>query len=528
MANRTQPITVLTSLAGWGAIALLLAVVLGSLLAVWINTDISVGFGPSDFQTIRFTVLQAFISALISITLSVPVARALARRNFKGRQFFITLLGTSFILPVIVAVFGILAIWGRSGVFSDILTTTGLQPLNIYGMTGIILAHVFFNLPLATRLVLQGWLAVPTEHFRLCAQLGMTSRDVTKHIERPIMRATLPPAFLTIFLLCITSFAVALTLGGGPRATTVELAIYQALRFDFDLPKAALFATFQFMLCTTIALLALSLSKPTAFSIGMGRPAKRWDGQNALHKYTDFSLLALTGLFLFLPLTAILFKGIRHLPKLPASVIPAATNSVLIALTSAAICVTLALIVSTLIIRLSKQKPRTAQLIESISFLSLVASPFVIGTGLFIIIFPFISPFKLALPITALVNAIMALPFAIRIILPAIQRAETGYGRLADSLGMSQWARFRLAIWPRLKLSVGFATGLAAALSMGDLGVITLFASHDSATLPLTMYRLMASYQNDAASAVALILIAISLGLFWIFDRGGRIEHHIR
>jgi len=528
MAERTQPVTALTALAGWGAIALLLTVSLGSLLAVWINTDISAGFDPADFRIIRFTVTQAFFSALISVVLSVPVARALARHDFKGRQFFITFLGASFILPVIVAVFGILAIWGRSGLFSSILTTTGQQPLNIYGMTGIILAHVFFNLPLATRLVLQGWLSVPTEHFRLCAQLGMTAKDVIKHIERPILHATLPSAFLTIFLLCITSFAVALTLGGGPRATTVELAIYQALRFDFDLPKAALFATFQFMLCTGIALIALPLTKPTTFSIGLDRPAKRWDRVSKFQKYRDLCLLILTGLFLFLPLSAIMLKGIQHLSKLPASVITASINSIIISLTSATICIGLALIISSLIVRLTQRNPRIAHLIEGISFLSLVASPFVIGTGLFIMIFPFVSPFKLALPITALVNAVMALPFAIRIILPAMQRAETNYGRLADNLGMSQWARFQLAIWPRLKPSAGFAMGLAAALSMGDLGVIALFAAPDSATLPLTMYRLMASYQTDAASAVALMLITISLGLFWIFDQGGRIESRIR
>jgi thiamine transport system permease protein len=178
MADRTQPVTVLMILAGWGAVALLLAVSLGSQLAVWVKTDIAARFSPSDFHIIRFTVTQAFISALVSVVVSIPIARALARMNFKGRQIFITFLGASFILPVIVAVFGILAIWGRSGLFSDILTVTGHEPINIYWITGIILANVFFNLPLATRLILQGWLSVPTEHFRLCAQLGMTTKDM--------------------------------------------------------------------------------------------------------------------------------------------------------------------------------------------------------------------------------------------------------------------------------------------------------------------------------------------------------------
>ena len=39
-------------------------------------------------------------------------------------------------------------------------------------------------------------------------------------------------------MLCVTSFTIVLTLGGGPAATTLEVAIYQALRFDFDPARA--------------------------------------------------------------------------------------------------------------------------------------------------------------------------------------------------------------------------------------------------------------------------------------------------
>jgi thiamine transport system permease protein len=64
--------------------------------------------------------------------------------------------------------------------------------------------------------------------------------------------------------------------------------------------------------------------------------------------------------------------------------------------------------------------------------------------------------------------------------------------------------------------------GLTGALSMGDLGVIALFADQDHTTLPLQMYRLMGSYQMEAAAGAALILLALSLGIFWIFDKAGR------
>jgi len=79
-----------------------------------------------------------------------------------------------------------------------------------------------------------------------------------------------------------------------------------------------------------------------------------------------------------------------------------------------------------------------------------------------------------------------------------------------------------LIILPRIRRPLGFAAGLAAALSMGDLGVIALFAGEAEETLPLAMYRLMGAYRMDAAAGAALLLLAISLLLFWMCDQGGR------
>ena len=154
--------------------------------------------------------------------------------------------------------------------------------------------------------------------------------------------------------------------------------------------------------------------------------------------------------------------------------------------------------------------------------LPLAASSLVMGTGLFLILYLWINPSRLALPVTALVNATLSLPFALRVIVPAFDRVESGYGRLADTLGLYGLARLRIVILPRLRQPIGFALGLSAALSMGDLGVITLFAGQAEETLPLAMYRLMGAYQMQAAAGAALLLLALSLALFWLFDRGGR------
>ena len=509
----------------WGgglALALVAALTLGTVAALLTRAEPGRGLGPAEWAALRFTVQQALISAALSCFLAVPAARALARRRFPGRAALVTLLGAPFLLPAIVAVFGIIAIWGRSGLVSTFLKAIGAPGIEIYGLSGVVLAHVFFNVALVARLVLQGWLAIPDEQFRLAAQLGFAPRDVFRRIEAPMLRGVLPGAFVLVFLLCMTSFAVALMLGGGPRASTVELAIYQALRFDFDLGRAAWLALIQFCLCGSVAFLSLRLSAQASFGTGLGGSIHRWDADRPSLRALDTAVLTTLAVFLGLPLAAIALDGLPGLASLPASVWPAAARSLGVALGSATLALLLGLALASLVD--ARRSQGGGRWLEAASLMTLAASPFVIGIGLFIVVNPIADPFALALPLTATVNAAMALPFVVRALLPPLAEARTIDGRLADSLGMHGLARFRLVTWPRLRKPIGFAAGLAAALSMGDLGVIALFAPPELTTLPLLMQQLMATYRTQAAAGVALMLVALTYLLFWVFDRGGRID----
>jgi thiamine transport system permease protein len=78
--------------------------------------------------------------------------------------------------------------------------------INIFGLHGVVLAHVFYNLPLATRILLQGWAAIPAERFRLAASLGFGPQASFRQLEWPMLREMAPGAFLVIFLICLTSF----------------------------------------------------------------------------------------------------------------------------------------------------------------------------------------------------------------------------------------------------------------------------------------------------------------------------------
>jgi thiamine transport system permease protein len=332
-----------------------------------------------------------------------------------------------------------------------------------------------------------------------------------------MLRAVCPGVFLVILLICTTSFAVALALGGGPRATTVELAIYQAFRFDFDLGRAALLGGIQLALGAVAALLTLRLALPSGMGAGLDRVAERWDAGGRGARLLDGAWIALAALFLLAPMALVLGDGALRVASLPGPVWAAAARSLVLALSAAVIASATVLALGFAITR-----SRAGGAVEALVMLTVVASPLVLGTGLYLLLLPVANPVALALPVTLLVNVLLALPFALRAVLPALRELQADWARLAASLGMGGLAWLRLVALPRLRGPLGFAAGLTAALAAGDLGVIALFAAPDQATLPLAVYQLMGSYRMEEARAAATLLVALSLGLFWLFERPGR------
>ena len=303
----------------------------------------------------------------------------------------IVLLGAPFILPVIVAVLGLVSVFGRGGPVNGALALAGLGPVSIYGWQGVILAHVFFNLPLATRLILQGWATIPGERLRLAAALDFGPGDVLRHLEWPMLRAVVPGVALVIFLICTTSFAVALALGGGPRATTVELAIYQAFRFDFDLGRAAQLGAVQLAIGGAAALLSLRVALPQGFGAGLDRTVPRWDG-GAWLRMQDALAIGLACAFLAVPVVSVLGRGVLHLADLPAPVWWAAARSLAVALTAAILTSAAALAMA------FAATARRGGWIEVTGTLAVAASPLVLGAGLYILLLPVTDPVRLALP----------------------------------------------------------------------------------------------------------------------------------
>ena len=84
---------------------------------------------------------------------------------------------------------------------------------------------------------------------------GMNAREIARHIDGPVLRSELASLASLIFLLCFTSFAIVLNLGGGSGRATLEVAIFEALRVDLDFGRAAWLGLVQVVICTSVVVM---------------------------------------------------------------------------------------------------------------------------------------------------------------------------------------------------------------------------------------------------------------------------------
>lgn len=480
------------------------------------------------WRVVWFSWWQACLSTLISLFAAVLVARALARRQaFVGRWLLLRCFSVALVVPSIIAVFGIILLHGKYGYFNQLwlwLWLGGHPHSYIYGLTGILLAHVFFNLPLATRILLQRFEAINTETWCLSNQLRMTSMDLWRHIEWPHIKGVLPQLAALVFALCFTSFAIVMTLGGGPKATTIEVAIFQAIRFDFDIAKAVYLSLLQMFFCGFILWVGLRLGKPIDMFVSLENSAKnmRPDLSSRFGIVSDIAVLMLAILLVLLPLLAVVIAGINPAwgkVLLDLRLWNAVSNSLWVALSSAL----LSLLMAAGLLLAQRHWRRThgaaALAVEWMGSVILVVPPLVLATGLFIGLSPHVNVFTINLYIVVLVNALMGLPYLLRVLSVAYLKIDSDYQRLCSSLNVQGWYRLKLVEWPILRKPIGLALALVAAMSAGDLGVVALFGSPDIQTLPLLMYQRLGGYQSDAAGVTAVVLLALCLAIFVVLER---------
>jgi thiamine transport system permease protein len=357
----------------------------------------------------------------------------------------------------------------------------------------------------------------------------MGSLAVFRFVEWPALRGLLPGIAGLIFMLCATSFTLVLTLGGGPAASTIEVAIYQALRFDFDPARAVTFTLLQIVLTAIVMFVLTRLGANAAIDTSLPVAQRKFVAIRPAEAAFNAALIVLALIFVAGPIAATVTSGLAadllRLAGDPA-VQQATVTSIVLAVLSALLSVAIALSLAAARLALASQPANRSGFLESLAGTGagfvLVVPPIVIGAGWFVLLRHSEYVFAAAPIMVATVNAVMAMPFAIRAIRPAYDAAGARNDRLCAQLGIAGWNRARLIDWPVLRRPIATGFALAMALSLGDLGVIALFGSDSVQTLPYLLLARLGSYRTDDAAGLALLLGLLCLALIFVADRFGK------
>ena len=445
-------------------------------------------FDRSLFAILLFTLKQALLSSIISVGLGLAAARAMARREFLGKTLLLNLFAVPQSLPAIVAVLGFLSVFGNAGLLPGLINT--------YGLTGIVMVHVFFNLPLSMRLCLETLNGIAPETFRLSQQLAFSDRQLFRHVEWPALASSLPRIFALIFLLCAASFIVVLTLGG-PSATTLEVAIFQSLRMDFDVGRAFSLSVLQIAL--SLALIAIAgRTLVQGSSQYSGKIEPRTDGISWVAKVFDYGALVVAALLVLPPMFAILVYG---LPEIMVSfeLLKALAFSVLIGGMSAILAVALAWSLSKYLTPLN----------TVLALSGFIVPPALLATGWFLLFRNISASVWLVIVLVVALNSLMALPFTVAILSEGFKKMGLGHEKLCAQLGLHGWYRFWWIDFQIMKTSAIQALLLAFVFSLGDLTAVTLLGNQGLVSLPALLHQQMGHYRSQEAAGTALILAGL-------------------
>lgn len=501
------------------AIAGLIALILWSIFAAAAIAPDASSTSIDIAHLLRMTTIQAATTTAISLIAGMALAWSLNRLRFPGRELVVGLFSSAIVTPGLVLAFGMLSIWGRQGWINQTLQLFGRDIGSpAFGFWGIVFAHVLLDGAFAARILLARLDAIPAARLKTGQSLGLTAAARFAIIDWPALRSALPGLAAIIFLLAFTSFPIVLLLGGGPANQTLEVAIYAAVRQDFNLRGAVFLALTQIAVCALV-ILASAAFAPVPSSLGPSAPPSWLDRPRV--RTIQVLLLAVAATAFILPLLAVLVGGLT--PGLfqvvsRANFWASAATSLLVGSSSAMLTLLLALLLTLGRGATARAGLRLGLGVPAYAYLAVPAV--VLSLGFFLLVRNLgIAPGAAAPFVVVFANALLALPFAVATLGPPLDAIAHSRGKLIRALGLSNWQQFSLVELPLIGRDIGIVLALAFCFSLGDLGVIALFGTQDFATLPLLMFRALGAYRGNEGGSIAAILLVLTLAAFLLLPR---------
>jgi len=495
-------------------VALFFAYPLSAILERGLTSDGGASLPAGTGALAWFTIWQAAVSTLLTLAAGMPLAWAIGRFRFRGRSLARALVLVPFVLPTVVVAAAFLAV---------------LPDDYQGGIWAILAAHVFFNVAVVARIVGGAWATMDPSSGEAAAVLGAGPWRRIREVTVPQLAPSLSASAALTFLFCFTSFGVILILGGPGRAT-LETEIYNRAARQFDLQAAATLSLLQ-LGAVAIALAVASILEGRAGGAGtltgernvLRRPTRR-------ERICLVTVLTLAALALTLPLALLVERSLgswqsllRETPVLLVDPWQAAGYSIAFA----SVATLIALVVGGLAAVSLARRPPGA--LDGFVLLPLGASAVMLGFG-FVVAFD--SPpfeFRSSWWLVPVAQALVATPFVIRIVTPALRSIDPRLREVAATLGASPSRAWRETDLPLAGRAFAAAAGFAFAISLGEFGATVFVAQAEKPTLPVAIFRFLGrpGEQNQGtAAALAVVLAAIAVCAALIAERAadGRAE----
>jgi len=499
---------------------------------------------PYYWDVILFTAKQALYSTIMSLIVGLPGAWILTRYEFKGRKLLRSLTAVPFVLPAITVVSGFLTFFGNNGFLNRFLMdlfSLENPPLRIlYSLRGIVLAHAFYNAPIVTRIVEARWADLHPSYEESAAIAGASGWVTFRKVLLPLLGPAIAGSSALVFIFCFLSFPIVLTLGGA-QFSTLEVEIYTLVRTLGEFKLGTALALVEVFLSLSFTYLYLRLEN--FFSVETLSTAGR--KRKVLFKGgVDFSkllalLFALAAAVLFLgPIFGVFYHSFTangsftlgwyrdiffsdYEALIGTVPLEAVRNSLLFALGAAGLSGVIGIPLAYVLARVRFKGRR---LFDALAMAPLGVSSVALG-------FAFLETFVYGrfslLPrplVIVLVHAVLAYPFFIRTVLPALSSLERELIESAQLAGASGWRIFKSIEFPLIRRSALAGLAFAFALSLGEMSATIMLVRPGLKTMPITIYELIGARQFGTASAMSVLLVSVVGGAFFVIDRaGGRV-----
>ena len=496
--------------------------------------------GDPDLRGVAwFTLWQATVSTVLTLLVGLPAAFVLSRFAFRGRRVVRAMTLVPFVLPTVVVGTAFVGLLGPGSPGATAAGWFGIDAGDgLHRTIGALLAaHVFFNIAVVVRVVGSYWDQVDPEIEETAESLGAGRIETFRRVLLPIARPAIASAAALVFLFAFTSFGIVLLLGR-PGGSTLEVEVYRHTSQLLDLSTAAVLALVQMVFVGALLLVETVLAARAGVPLSLVTSGAARPIRDRRERLLVVSVVGATCLLLVTPVLALVWRAfggglgglsLRAFTTLGdarrGSVLSVAPlSSIGHSLVTASAAAVFAVVIG-VPAALAIARARRSSWLTVLVALPLGVSAVTVGFG-YVVAFDD-APLDLrgSAWVVPLAQAVIALPFVVRIVTPVLVSIESGLTEAAADLGASPGRILTAVTLPIARPAIAAAGAFAFIVALGEFGAAAFLATPDRPTLPVAISRLLGqpgSASLSQAAAMSVILMVVTAVGALAIDRFGR------